>query len=259
MPEVPSRDSARPRYLRFQCVQFRQGTSGAVCARPPGPVLGSALGPTLRSPQWSRPPQGPKVNLPMTQGPLQCLIGVPIASVALCDQLILGPAVKLIPRRPHLLPGVRTIAPRCPGTARKARGTQESSRPSSEENSGASRPSIVRVAGPSQASSSAATRGTAHHPPVLLGPSRPVSPAAPGDISSPSIGGSQGRSLRANPKLKSTASNPLWASTAPLRNSPPGGSQSPEVRSAARPQPQPCPVCGTHGDGTRVGLVFADK
>ncbi|KAJ1114204.1 hypothetical protein NDU88_002443 [Pleurodeles waltl] len=61
------------------------------------------------------------------------------------------------------------------------------------------------------------------------------------------------------PALEPPASNPLRASTAPLRNSPPGGSRSLGVRSAVGPQRQPCPVCGTPGDGPGVGLVFADK
>ncbi|KAJ1162569.1 hypothetical protein NDU88_003037 [Pleurodeles waltl] len=64
---------------------------------------------------------------------------------------------------------------------------------------------------------------------------------------------------RADPILESPALNPLRASTAPLRNSPPGWSRSPGVRSTARPQPQLGPVCSTHGDGPGVGLVYADK
>ncbi|KAJ1162568.1 hypothetical protein NDU88_003036 [Pleurodeles waltl] len=85
----------------------------------------------------------------MTQGPLLCLVGVPSTPVALCGRQLLGPAVRSIP------PGIRSVEPQCPGTARKARSVQESSRPSVEENSRASRPSTVRMVGPSQASAMA--------------------------------------------------------------------------------------------------------
>ncbi|KAJ1217139.1 hypothetical protein NDU88_004734 [Pleurodeles waltl] len=88
----------------------------------------------------------------MTQGTLLCLVGVPSTPVALCGRQLLGSAVKSIPRQLHLLPGIRSIAPQCPGTARNAWGVQESSHPSVEEYSGASRPSAIHAVGPSQTS-----------------------------------------------------------------------------------------------------------